>query len=1091
MTISNNKTSLLISSQVPQFVKDDHETFVLFLQDYYKFLEQNGQVGNVSKNFTKYKDADIAEGEFLQKLYDNFIKLLPENIVADKTLILKHVKDFYRARGSEKSVRFLMRILLNKEIEFYYPKRDILRASDGKWFIEKSVKISDIKVNNTSNTIAYSNFVNKKITGLSSGATAIVESVDTFYDKGEHVTELKLSNEYRSFLNGETVECMFTEESIDKYLSGNLFSGVVVAVSLVEGGSGYTEGASVPVEGGGGTGAQVIISSTTKGSISSIGVMNGGAGFRVDDSLIITGGGGVDASSNVSSVDLSEKYHPNTYNLVKSTINLEAGTPINNVRYSNLNSSIVNPYSDSVQNSMSYWTFANCGPVATCLVLNTGDHYVSSPSIDIQSNTVVRALGILGRMEILDGGLNYNVGDELAFTNPMGCYGVGAKANVSAVAANGMITEVKFREMPGHTIGGSGYEQLALPLVSVTSGTGNGASIAVKAILGDGETVAASAVTYGKILELKLVTGGSGYTTTPTLNLSNMAMGTGAVATASIVTGAYTYPGRFLNDDGFVSAYNFLEDRDYYQNFSYVIRVDESTNKYRKAIKDLTHPAGMKLFGHYLLTDQNKINVSPNVVSWTANNKLLQSNYTVVLSDVTKSGTYNVNSLTASYTPKIIPGTYSVTSSETASFTSAGTDMILYSPDHGLFKNSNVYLKFHTAIYSNITNGLYSIKSANANYITVPIANSNSAFYSPPTISSNLVAATGYGLTNNYVSLSQVLKNSNVVISLGDSLTINGSQVKVVSTNVDSSVVIVSPALTGNLTNKSIAVSKKAYTANGNVSIFDPVMTVYANTTGLVTGDNAYIKFASNDTSLQNTRYEVLFANSTMLRVTHKNIASATSLSGAANVHTNVLTLTSNYHGLDDNESVFIYFYSGDTGNATNSLYTVSGVTQNTFNVVTTYPVTAAGSAYAKTANITLNITDHGFNTNDPVRVWFTSGDTANISNGVYYVNKRSSSQVFFDTPAILTTNGTVTVYRGYANVNIYRQSHGRNVGDVIDVLFDSGNVESIANGVFAVDAVANTNQYSIKHTGVVVSSNLSNLLPNNTGYVYTSLHKY
>ena len=77
-------------------------------------------------------------------------------------------------------------------------------------------------------------------------------------------------------------------------------------------------------------------------------------------------------------------------------------------------------------------------------------------------------------------------------------------------------------------------------------------------------------------------------------------------------------------------------------------------------------------------------------------------------------------------------------------------------------------------------------------------------------------------------------------------------------------------------------------------------MTVYANTTGLVTGDNAYIKFASSDTSLQNTRYEVLFANATMLRVTHKNIASATSLSGAANVHTNVLTLTSNYHGLDD-----------------------------------------------------------------------------------------------------------------------------------------------------------------------------------------------
>ena len=47
----------------------------------------------------------------------------------------------------------------------------------------------------------------------------------------------------------------------------------------------------------------------------------------------------------------------------------------------------------------------------------------------------------------------------------------------------------------------------------MSSGTGNGANIAVRAVLGDGESVAASAVTYGKILELKLVAGGSGYTT--------------------------------------------------------------------------------------------------------------------------------------------------------------------------------------------------------------------------------------------------------------------------------------------------------------------------------------------------------------------------------------------------------------------------------------------------------------------------------------------------------------------------------------------------------------------------------------------------
>ncbi len=184
MAVSNNKTSHLISSQVPQYVREDHGTFVEFLEDYYKFMEQENQVLNVSKNFLRYKDVDLAEDIFIQKLYDNFIRLIPSNVLADRTLILKHVKDFYRSRGSEKSVRFLMRILFDKEIEFYYPKRDILRASDGKWYVENSIKISDIQVNNVSNSSAASNFTAKKIRGVTSNATAIVESVDVYYELG-------------------------------------------------------------------------------------------------------------------------------------------------------------------------------------------------------------------------------------------------------------------------------------------------------------------------------------------------------------------------------------------------------------------------------------------------------------------------------------------------------------------------------------------------------------------------------------------------------------------------------------------------------------------------------------------------------------------------------------------------------------------------------------------------------------------------------------------------------------------------------------------------------------------------------------------
>ena len=198
---SNNKTSLLVSSQLPAFVREEHETFVKFMEYYYKAIEQEGQPIYLAKNMLRNLDIDQLYEHvldvhtsptnvrddydyisFLQKMYDTFIKYIPDNVLADRVNILKHAKEFYLSSGSERSVRFLIQALFNKEAELYYPKVDILRASDGKWFIEKSLKIRNVKVNNVANGIAVTNFGNTTIKGISSNATAIVEKVDTYYD---------------------------------------------------------------------------------------------------------------------------------------------------------------------------------------------------------------------------------------------------------------------------------------------------------------------------------------------------------------------------------------------------------------------------------------------------------------------------------------------------------------------------------------------------------------------------------------------------------------------------------------------------------------------------------------------------------------------------------------------------------------------------------------------------------------------------------------------------------------------------------------------------------------------------------------------
>ena len=74
MSISNNKTSHLIAGQVPQFVRDDHTTFVQFLEDYYKFLEQEGQLSDVTKKHMQDIDIDLTNESYRERFFKNFLK---------------------------------------------------------------------------------------------------------------------------------------------------------------------------------------------------------------------------------------------------------------------------------------------------------------------------------------------------------------------------------------------------------------------------------------------------------------------------------------------------------------------------------------------------------------------------------------------------------------------------------------------------------------------------------------------------------------------------------------------------------------------------------------------------------------------------------------------------------------------------------------------------------------------------------------------------------------------------------------------------------------------------------------------------------
>lgn len=79
------------------------------------------------------------------------------------------------------------------------------------------------------------------------------------------------------------------------------------------------------------------------------------------------------------------------------------------------------------------------------------------------------------------------------------------------------------------------------------------------------------------------------------------------------------YDGYYQSNKGFLSDSIYLQDNYYYQNFSYVIGIDEKYSTYSDILKKSVHPAGMIAFGQYNITNSVDISASLRDVNESSN----------------------------------------------------------------------------------------------------------------------------------------------------------------------------------------------------------------------------------------------------------------------------------------------------------------------------------------------------------------------------------------------------------------------------------------------------------------------------------------
>ena len=242
----DERVSTQMKSLLPDFVTGDHPTFSAFVQAYFEWMEQEGNPRYASVKHLSNRDIDDTTSAFIEHFNSEYLHGFPAEFSTEvnERVAIKQIGDLYRAKGGEKAVILLFRLLFNETVTVIRPGENMLGLSSAFWDDPFTIQISRSNgITNALDAIGHTLFQTK--TGRPGGE---VES-SGFASDGR----------------------MFTHEAIDvaeyelKSVVGKFNPNKPIF---------YTIGNTTREE-------------TVFPMVSSIGISNGGTGYAISDRIVV------------------------------------------------------------------------------------------------------------------------------------------------------------------------------------------------------------------------------------------------------------------------------------------------------------------------------------------------------------------------------------------------------------------------------------------------------------------------------------------------------------------------------------------------------------------------------------------------------------------------------------------------------------------------------------------------------------------------------------------------------------------------------------------------------------------------------------
>jgi hypothetical protein len=447
----DQKTSILINRQVPEYVREEYPLFLSFIEAYYEFLEnkqgtKNNDLTTKLKALQHITDVDSSIDEFEIQFLNTFVSLLPIETSVSKDFLLKNVLPLYQSKGSENSFKFLFRLLFSEEPQLKYPRDNILKASGGIWKLESTLKVStndivsfyvadeetleyklispnvfqvylngvlqtsgfkilkeynllefDSPINNNDTievfylSVDKNLFANRKFTGLNSGSTVITEKVFSTIINNEEVFEIY--GDSRT-LDGEFEigESIVTDVIVDNFFIDVKLKTLskIQDIIITNSGSNYNVGDPVlVVSPGAERQPRAVVSKISTSSFETINILEGGSGFQVGANVTIDGFTLPVIDIEVSSVFLDSPNTSNTFKVFTDVVSDidPANTTINSVDYG-LSGFLSGNINAVISHCFSNTEFTNLGEIVGIQINAVEVIFASTPELQVEPASI-------------------------------------------------------------------------------------------------------------------------------------------------------------------------------------------------------------------------------------------------------------------------------------------------------------------------------------------------------------------------------------------------------------------------------------------------------------------------------------------------------------------------------------------------------------------------------------------------------------------------------------------------------------------------------------------------------------------------------